>query len=53
MSLGSGHAGFEVTLDLPSGRTTYRASTAEDAYGQALLAVLREVTASVAESTVR
>jgi hypothetical protein len=53
VSLGSGPAGFEVTLDLPSGRTAYRASTAEDAYGQALLAVLREVTASVAESTVR
>ena len=53
VSLGSGPAGFEVTLQLPSGGTTYRASTAEDAYGQALLAVLRELTGSVAESTLR
>jgi hypothetical protein len=53
VSLETGPAGFEVTLDLPSGRTEYRASTAEDAYGQALLAVLREVTGSLAEPTVR
>jgi hypothetical protein len=53
VSLASGPGGFEVTLHLPSGPTTYRASTAEDAYGQALLAVLREVTGSVAEPTVR
>jgi hypothetical protein len=45
--------GFGVTLSLPSGRTTHRASTAEDAYGRALLAVLREVTGSFAEPTVR
>jgi hypothetical protein len=53
VSLASGPAGFEVTLQLPSGPRTYRASTAEDAYGQALLAVLREVTGSLAEPTVR
>jgi hypothetical protein len=51
--LESGADGFEVTLSLPSGRTTHRASTAEDAYGRALLAVLREVTGSFAEPTVR
>jgi hypothetical protein len=53
VSLASGPAGFEVMLQLPSGGTAYRASTAEDAYGQALLAVLREVTGSLAEPTVR
>jgi hypothetical protein len=53
VSLSAGPAGFEVALHLPSGGATYRASTAEDAYGQALLAVLREVTGSLAEPTVR
>jgi hypothetical protein len=53
VSLGSGPAGFEVALQMPSGHRTYRASTAEDAYGQALLAVLREVTGSIAEPSVR
>ncbi|HVN13717.1 MAG TPA: pilus assembly protein CpaE [Kineosporiaceae bacterium] len=51
--LESGDDGFAVTLELPSGRSRHRASTAEDAYGQALLAVLREVTGSYAEPTVR
>ena len=51
--LESGNDGFEVTLELPSGRSSHRASTAEDAYGHALLAVLREVTGSLAEPTVR
>ena len=53
VSLEAGAAGFEVALQLPSGRATFRASTAEDAYGQALLAVLREVTGSLPEPTVR
>ena len=53
VSLASGADGFEVTLQLPAGATEFRASTAEDAYGQALLAVLREVTGSLAEPTVR
>jgi hypothetical protein len=53
VKLESGADGFEVTLALPSGSSTHRASTAEDAYGQALLAVLREVTAPFAEPTVR
>src|SRR4051794_6179753 len=52
VSLEAGAAGFAVTLELPSGPAVYRASTAEDAYGQALLAVLREVTGSL-EPTVR
>ena len=53
VKLESGPEGFEVTLSLPSGGAVHRASTAEDAYGQALLAVLREVTGSFAEPTVR
>jgi len=53
VKLESGGSGFEVTLSLPSGRSIHRASTAEDAYGQALLAVLREVTASFVEPGVR
>lgn len=51
--LESGNDGFEVTLELPSGPSSHRASTAEDAYGHALLAVLQEVTGSLAEPTVR
>jgi hypothetical protein len=53
VKLEAGQAGFEVTISLPSGRDAHRASTAEDAYGLALLAVLHEVTGSVAEPTVR
>jgi hypothetical protein len=53
VSLESEAGGFQVTLQLPSGRAIYRASSAEDAYGQALLAVLREVSGSFAEPSVR
>ncbi len=42
--------GFAVTLALPGGDATIEAGTAADAYGQALLVVLRDVTAAAAGS---
>ncbi len=51
-ALESASGGFAVTLDLPGGAATFRGATAADAYAAAVLAVLRDVTATAPDGAV-